>query len=67
MEVAQPVDVVQQVKDLADASNWGAMPQHGKELAAPVRSCCSQLAAIAIFFIGKWVAKWIKRLVAFAA
>ena len=62
VEVAQPVDVVQQVKDLADPSNWGAMLEHGKEFLLQYGP--SLLAAIAIFFIGKWVAKWIKRLVA---
>ncbi len=62
VEVAQPVDVVQQVKDLADPSNWGVMLEHGKEFLLQYGP--SLLAAIAIFFIGKWVAKWIKRLVA---
>ena len=62
VEVAQPVDVVQQVKELANPSNWGDMVEHGKEFLLQYGP--SLLAAIAIFFIGKWVAKWIKRLVA---
>ncbi len=62
VEVAQPVDVVEQVKDLADPSNWGDMLEQGKEFLLHYGP--SLLAAIAIFFIGKWVAKWIKRLVA---
>jgi len=62
IEVAQPVDVVGQVKELADPSKWGDMAEQGKEFLLQYGP--SLLAAIAIFFIGKWVAKWIKRLVA---
>ena len=62
VEVAKPVDVVQQVKDLADPSNWGQMLEQGKDFLLQYGP--SLLAAIAIFYIGKWASKWAKRLVA---
>ena len=62
VEVAQPVDVVQEVKNLADPSKWGDMAEHAKDFLLQYGP--SLLAAIAIFYVGKWVAKWIKRLVA---
>lgn len=61
-KVTQPIDVVQQVSDLADPSKWGGMLEHGKEFL--LQYVPSVLAAIVIFIIGKWLAKWAKRLVA---
>jgi len=61
LETAPPVDVVKEVTDLADPANWGQMLEHGKEFLLHYGP--SVLAAIAIFYIGKWLAKWAKRLV----
>ena len=61
VETTQPVDVVGEVTKLADPANWGTMLEHGKEFLLQYGP--SVIAAIAIFYIGKWVAKWIKRMV----
>lgn len=62
VEVAEPVNVVEQVQELANPDNWGQILDHGLDLV--IKYGPSLLAAIAIFFIGKWLAKWVKKLVA---
>ncbi len=59
---AEPVDVVREVGNLLDPENSAQLLDAGKDLL--IQYGPAVLAALAIFFIGKMVAKWIKRIVA---
>jgi small conductance mechanosensitive channel len=61
LENASPVDLVGEVKNLSDPANWGQMLNHGKEFLLQYGP--SVLAAIVIFYTGKWLIRWIRRLV----
>ena len=58
---ADPIDVVEQVGSLMDPEKTSQLMQSGLDLLMTYGP--KILAAIAIFYIGKIVAKWIKRLV----
>ena len=58
---AEPVDVVEQVSELMDPEKSAQLLESGMDLVLQYGP--SLLAAIAIFLIGKMVAKWIKRIV----
>ena len=58
---AQPVDVVAQVADLMDPEKSARLLEQGKEVLLDYLP--GVLAAIAIFYIGKWAAKWTRHLV----
>ncbi len=57
---SQPVDVVTQVSNLMDPDKSAQLLAHGKELLLQYGP--KVLAAIAIFYVGKWLAKWAKKL-----
>ena len=59
---AQPVDVVQEVTDLLDPDKSAQMLEAGKEMLMQYGP--KVLAAIAVFIIGKMLAKWLKKIVA---
>jgi len=58
---AQPVDVVAQVADLMDPEKSARLLEQGKELLLDYAP--GVLAAIAIFYVGKWAARWTRNLV----
>lgn len=59
---AEPVDVVREVGNLLDPEKSAQLLDAGKDFLMQYGPAV--LAAIAIFFIGKMVAKWIKRIIA---
>lgn len=58
---AEPIDVVEQVTNLMDPEKSSQLMQSGLDLL--IQYGPKLLAAIAIFFIGKIVARWVKRIV----
>lgn len=60
--VAEPVDIVKEVSDILDPAKSAQLLDAGKDFLLQYGPAV--LAAIAIFFIGKMVAKWIKRIIA---
>ncbi len=59
---AAPVDVVKEVSNLMDPDNTGQLLQAGMDLLMQYGP--KLLAAIVIFYVGKLLSKWLKRLVA---